>query len=160
MAGKPSPPLRRARPVRLRFPLRCELVEAPRIPTREPIALRVGPPLELGRRGNEKSVEKGPAIERDRARKVATSREGFELQDVYVERGSVDAHLIARGDQEVLPQLLSQPEERIGQEVPSPFRIFFGPQIRDELVAAEPAISDASEQREEREPAPLELRSR
>lgn len=125
----------------------------------EPLSLLLRPSLELRRVGNEEPVEKRTAIQRDTALGVAFVQRPLEIADV-ARHGVVEPQVVEAGEYRVVPEILSQGVERLGQCVARGLGAAFRPEQREHRVATYSMVARRGEHREQREALPLRAPSR
>src|SRR5262249_9695815 len=82
-------------------------------------ALVVGPPLELGRARESKSVEKGTVIQRDGVRCVAARERFIEISGVAPDELGVESEFLRADDGLVVAKLTPQRIQRLRHDAPA-----------------------------------------
>ena len=119
----------------------------------DPRPLLFHPPGELGELGKGEALEERTVVELDRLLDVAAVEGGQEVREIAAEDGGLSRTVSAPSVDRVLAQVSADGVEGLMEGVPGPLRVALRPQVEEQLVAWDPRIAPAGEDRQQGEGA-------
>src|SRR5439155_4728542 len=148
---EPAPPRGRGRVLAGLGGLGREPLERRRGVLPQPASLRLHPAFELRRIAQIEAVEKRAPVELGSLRRVTALERGLEGLHIAGDDVRIEPQL-SRAEEEIgLAQVAPQRVAGLLEEATSVLGVCLGPQIGDELVAAEAGAARSSEEREQRQ---------
>jgi hypothetical protein len=139
-----------------------ELLEHLPVVVPEVVPLPRRPPLELGSARQVEPVEKPAAVERRRPLERALAPRGLELDHVGGHDRGVESEVLGPDDRIVpseVAEVAAQRVEGLRQELPPALVVGVRPEQADHLLAGDPSIARARQEREHGQPPGLGRRA-
>lgn len=147
--GQPLPPSRGIGMLSRRSGRQRQRAERPRVDVRQPRALDLDPALEVGGTAEEDAVEEGAGVELRHPLGIAGPMRSLEILDVARHVARVEPQ-DPRPDHDLAEaEIVSEPVQRLAERVQRRALVLLGPEVADELLAAQPPLAGDREAREQ-----------